>query len=802
MSSRERREPHATPARPPEPAALTLPAPAPSALDPAAVVSLQRTAGNAAVSSLIAGRSGGGSRVPRPAGPDHGGGDAAITAGLARAVMRAPAAAAPAGGGEVRVVERLPTIQEPGVKYVVAAPERRYTFEVTVEGKPTHFRNLTPAQAVERLRVIWRVVHSDLDDGRRENLKLQQRREEHRTAGFWSDLFGGTEVPDPTMWDEVGRGSLSEVMTVLNSTDAVLKERWAQGEAASDRNLPPELQSNPMMQAALAFDATEEKIKYATALLERATRELNERRQRMDDYVDASNRGAQRMVTGIKVTIVVLSAAAGGAGAEFAGAEAGLLSQAAYGAGTMGIVGAADEAATQLGEMRIGERDHFDVARLGKRAVRDVVTGFVGGVVGGRFSQVLKGRLGAWASGLSDEAIAASGLTREQLLTNGERLFAEWVAGSVASSPFTTTAGHLMDLALDGKLKVHTFGEFARSVLDDMMQSAALGGFLTYAGHAMGGGPGTGAKAGRTKPARGAGKPRRASTGHPKPPKPPVIHESPPGGFEPTTAEPPAEDYGPEPHVEDIVPTEPTPRRESRNLSDPGKPGKRKVHASVVEVERAVHEALKQVDEQAKAGPKGPREIDKQIAEIAKTDPAFADQVRRYYDAIGDPKFVEEQMVHLWEQARDHQRTPGEELEQLLGSGTEGINEFKNTPGLKPEAAIEEFRQTLVDPAPLVDLSSAGDHHGSHTHAFQQYLGDQLFGRGEGLKFRQKLATLKGPSKTQRSGQQDTYEKPFWSQLWDELFDASGNLHSPEKIGEILQDHLDFPRWDPSENAR
>ena len=46
-------------------------------------------------------------------------------------------------------------------------------------------------------------------------------------------------------------------------------------------------------------------------------------------------------------------------------------------------------------------------------------------------------------------------------------------------------------------------------------------------------------------------------------------------------------------------------------------------------------------------------------------------------------------------------------------------------------------------------------------------------------------------------GQADQWEKPFWSQVWDELFDAGGfeeGLHHPEALGRILQEELGFPR--------
>lgn len=66
-----------------------------------------------------------------------------------------------------------------------------------------------------------------------------------------------------------------------------------------------------------------------------------------------------------------------------------------------------------------------------------------------------------------------------------------------------------------------------------------------------------------------------------------------------------------------------------------------------------------------------------------------------------------------------------------------------------------------------------------------EFLGDRLFkGRDRGRAFRLKLAHL-------------GWEK--WFQVWDVLFDAGkglGGLSSPEALGEILQNHLDFPLFD------
>jgi hypothetical protein len=888
VSARERLRAADTPASAPE-----RPHQTPAGLGVAQVLALQRTAGNAAVSRMLSADVRGVSRQPRGA------------------PSSAPIKAL-TGTEEVRIVERLPTIPEPGVKYVIAQPEKRYDFEVTIHEKPMHFRELTPAQAVEKLRLVWRLLHQDLDQGRAENHRLIQNREEHMVAGYWSEVLGGVDMPDPDMWNEVGRGSLAAVQDALNSTEASLKATWERNEASVDRGISPGLENNAYVQAALAFDATQERIKNATALLERAAADLRERQRRLDEYVEGSTTGARRAIGGIKVTIVVLSASAGGAGASFAGEGAGLFAQAAWGAGTAGVVGTSEEFFSQVGEMRIGEREHFDLGRIAKRTAKDVVTGFVGGVIGGKFAKVVKDRVGGWVGGLSSEMLTAHGIAREELLTNGEKLFIEWVAGNVAASPFTTTAGTLMDRALEGQWKVKTFGEFTDLVFDDMVQSGALGGFLIYAGHATSQtgspAPAEPARASQsappakpahaephrstsahsrpvgTEPARKAGE-GPASDGVPEPihdepstqkhvdPEAPVIEES-PDGFEPTTTEPPAEDPGHEPPQEELDPekigevesdgvpepihdepsthrqpgtgTPPsgapplpeearasarpikrarpynrrpprgsassggggrrrrTPKRETRVKQDNAKDylkhrkfhdSARKVRADAAQKLQEAHDAMQKARQSG-----GPREIDALIAEIRQTDPAFADQVKLYYEKIEDPTFLEDAMVYLWEQARDHNRTVAEELEHILGGGRVANREFWNTPGLKPEEGIREFQITVRNPRTIIDMSNAGDYHGSHTHSFHQFLGDRIFGPGGGLKFRLKLADLRGTSKTIRPGP-DQWEQPFWSRLWDEMFDADvdspDGLHSPEVLGKILQHVLDFPRWDP-----
>jgi hypothetical protein len=760
---------------PPRPAATSArPAPA-LGLTPATVLALQRTAGNAAVASLMRSHTHAETQPPLTHRHTH-------------------AETQPGHTGPVRVVEVMPTITEPGVTYVIGRPDKRYTFELAYSHRTLHYTHLSSSEVVEKLRQVWAMLGNDLDRQRAEHQGRWNEMVDHLTRTWAIDAAsGGHHMPTPSIWDKVRRGSLAEALATINRGDDDVKRDWAQDRAQARARSGQELEREGSRTWALErVDPTEQRIRFAAALLERAGADLDDCQRQLDEYLEHSRVGAARLIRGIKITIMVLGAVAGGAGAAFAGEGAGLLAQAAWGAGTMGFVGAVEETASQLGEIHYGLRDHFDVAALGKRVTRDVVLGFVGGVVGGKFSQVLKNRLGGWIANVSDVELAAKGLTREDLLTNYERLFMEWAGGSLGSSPFTTTAGTVLDRALDGELHVQTWGDFADKVFDQLIKDGEMGGFLTAIGHA-------GAKHGRVEPAV---EPRRPSTGHPRPPKTPkpVIEESPPGGFEPTTKEPAPEDYGPAPHVQDIVLPGEAPKRETRINNDP-KGFTRRHYKNATELRKDIRKALRELRKKTAAqGKRGRREIDALIERIKAKHPAFAEKVRRYYAALENPRWVEEQMVHLWEQARDHGRTPAHELEHILGADKHGINEFKNDFSLDDKAAVEDFRKRVVEnPGVFVDMQEAGSVHGAHTHAFQQYLGDRLFGAGEGLKFRQELATLDGTGSTVHEGQADVHEEPLWASTWDELFDADGNMHSPEELGPILQQYLDFPRWKPGD---
>lgn len=390
-----------------------------------------------------------------------------------------PGAAMGPEDGEVRYVDRLPTIGEPGIRYIVKSremklAEKRYTLSYTMYDKPIVHQNLTAAQAVERLKGIWYSYHGDINTDREDHLRLKENREDHWIVGFWSDTFGGVELPDLEIWNEVGRGSLAKAMAALQESDAVLEEHWKAKDEEDVRraNMDPSILNNPFVQQAREFDPTEQRILEAISLLEDARAEIAAAENKIEHYRTGTIRGGARAIVGIRVSIALISAAAAGNNPI-----------------TAGFLGSTDEFFTQVGEMRMGDRKDwdFDFGKIAKRGAKDTVTAFVGAVVGGKFSKALGGKYTQWVYGLTEAEMAAQGVTREMLLTKGEQLVIDWVAG-VGASPFTTTSNVMMDMALDNKVEVKSFGDFAGKVWDDMVQNAEMDGLLKLAGAKFGNG--------------------------------------------------------------------------------------------------------------------------------------------------------------------------------------------------------------------------------------------------------------------------------------------------------------------------
>ena len=215
-------------------------------------------------------------------------------------------------------------------------------------------------------------------------------------------------------------------------------------------------------------------------------------------------------------------------------------------------------------------------------------------------------------------------------------------------------------------------------------------------------------------------------------------------------------------------------------------------HESEASLRESVRPALEAAVENARLlrpADKDAVDLDSLLGELARIDRDLADQARLYFDALENPRWLENQIAWLWDQARLNRRTVAQELQAQLGHEFD-VNEFNNI-DLDTQAGDQAFREALLDPRPLIDLTFAHDDHGAHIHAFHEFLGDRLMGNGEGRRFRQELARVKASS--------DATSKPLYARLWNKLFDSleeSGGLHNPETLGSILEKNLDLPRWD------
>ena len=168
--------------------------------------------------------------------------------------------------------------------------------------------------------------------------------------------------------------------------------------------------------------------------------------------------------------------------------------------------------------MLFGDRDHIDWGSVAKAGAVNAAASFVGGVIGGKFAGILSNSLGRMVGGLSPELMQTFGIEGAQLLTNGERIFVQWL-GNVVSSPFQTSITVLMQSGLNKKWSVTSTGDFLDLVLHDLVLNGSIGGFFSLV-HAQapavepaprdpGSGGGGGNTGGGGGPAGGAAPPGR-----------------------------------------------------------------------------------------------------------------------------------------------------------------------------------------------------------------------------------------------------------------------------------------------------
>jgi hypothetical protein len=219
-------------------------------------------------------------------------------------------------------------------------------------------------------------------------------------------------------------------------------------------------------------------------------------------------------------------------------------------------------------------------------------------------------------------------------------------------------------------------------------------------------------------------------------------------------------------------------------------------HQTLEALRTTVAAKLKQLAKQVSKGDLNPmmKDLMRHIGKMPATanNKALLKQFHRIYNKLRDPKFVEDSIAELWEEAARRNITTRAALEGRFG-GEAALPKLTKT--LDDDA--EEFRQLLLNDRPFIDLAFAGDFHGAHAHLFQEFMIDRAVGAGTAKGFRKLIANSTGPDFVPTGGNS---ARKWWGAFWDGMFDdvhGAGHLNHPETIGRILQDDLGLPRRSP-----
>ncbi len=457
------------------------------------LVALQRSVGNRAVAQLVEGAA----ALQREPEPEPGTAD--------------PANLAPRGlpglGGplEPSLLVQAPEPPPAGAP----ASSRAWDLEYTVYGTPEKFSGLTDQQAVEKLEYFYFSLLGDVRSGEQRQRSWQEEfggSFSSRWTAATASLAGGADWPDISNWVAVAQ-------YMADAGQMLRESRWAAMAAAG--------QGDSLDEGARksAVPLNEQRVGSIVAILEEGDRRVEKAETDWQAFLKDTEKGASRTVTGLKVAKVAGAVAAtaltgGAAGALELGAAAttGLVAVAG------GTYAATQNLAGQVGEIAFSDRTSIDWGAVAKEGAIATAAGFVGGAVGGKLASTIGNGLGKLVGGMAPETMEAFGIEGAELLTNGERLFAEW-AGSTLGTPFATTTQVLMQAAIDGKWPVTSVGDFFDLVLNDMVKSGAISGFFTFVhanartvetpaggrGGSSGGGGSTGGGGGRSAGGGGAG---------------------------------------------------------------------------------------------------------------------------------------------------------------------------------------------------------------------------------------------------------------------------------------------------------
>ena len=416
-----------------------------------------------------------------PAGPGAASGPApAAASGTADPKNLAPRNLLPGLGAPMEGLMNEAPPQEPASSAAPKSGGDHYDIEYTMYGKPEVFKDQDDEGVIHHLDNFGFSVMGDMRMGRQWQeswIKENGESFSSRWTAAAASIAGGADWPDLSEWGKV-------TATIAEAMQMVRESRWAVLAAKGDSGLDEGARK-------AAVPLNEQRILDIVALLEKADRDGDKAWNNWVGFLKDTEKGASRTITGLKVAKVAGAIAAtyltGGAAAEL---ELGFWgTSAALGVGA-GTYGAAQELGNQAGMVWFAGQDSIHWGDVAKAGAVNAAAGFVGGAIGGKFAGMLGNSLGKMIGGLSPEVMETFGIEGAELLTNGEKIFVNWLGG-VASSPFVTSTTVLMQSALDQKWTVTSVGDFFDLILGDMVKNGTIGAFFSYA-HANGAGkPGT-----------------------------------------------------------------------------------------------------------------------------------------------------------------------------------------------------------------------------------------------------------------------------------------------------------------------
>ncbi len=335
--------------------------------------------------------------------------------------------------------------------------EQRYNITLQVApGSEESYPGVAQTEALRLLREFYSRIHNRVEAGYDSHTYLKSIRDDQWIVGAISDFFadplaGGIEMPPLWMWSEP-RIALEAALATLNA---------GQVEPTA-RNL---------QRAADAWRRCDRRI-YA--------------------YREGTISGAERTVTGLRVTAaagaVAATMATGGIATAAGAGTLGVASATGLGAGVYGFV---QEEAGQASEIYNDLRRDFDWGAIVRRGATDAINGFVGALAGGALTRVFQRSFGSFLANISDDVLLELGLTRDAFLTPAQQFIAEFLGG-IGSSPLTTAVTAVVNAAGGGN-PPRNAQEFVDLVVQDMVQGGAiqlfLGGLMHFHGRTGGGAP-------------------------------------------------------------------------------------------------------------------------------------------------------------------------------------------------------------------------------------------------------------------------------------------------------------------------